>query len=87
MYSHLLKSDLDRLIENLQSRANRYNDDFEEYGTGYRNFVALMNVDTGAWQAGMIKKKFIMTNDEFATALCNRNTFENNIFASASWRL
>ena len=41
-----------------------------------------MSVDSGAWlKAGMsmINKRFIMSNDEFAAALCRRNTFECSV--------
>ena len=78
--SHLAKSDLDKLIDNLQSKVNPSCAGFEETRAEYKNLVASMNVDSGAWlKAGMINKRFIMNNDEFAAALCRRNTFECNI--------
>jgi len=46
----------------------------------YMNLLSSMNADSGAWlQAGMIHTKFVITNDEFISAMCRPNTFENSI--------
>ena len=46
----------------------------------YMNLLSPMNADSGAWlQAGMIHTKFVITNDEFISAMCRPNTFEDSI--------
>ena len=78
--SYLAKSDLDKLIDDLQNKVNPSCAGFDEIKAELKYLVASMNVDSGAWlEAGMINKRFIMSNDEFAAALCRRNTFECNV--------
>ena len=68
----MAKSDLDKVNPSCAG--------FDETKAELMNLVASMNVDSGAWlKAGMINKRLIMSNDEFAAALCRRNTFECNI--------
>ena len=78
--SYLAKSDLDKLIDDLQNNANPSCVGFDETKAELRNLVASMNVDSGAWlKAGVINKRFVMSNDEFVVALRRRNAFECNI--------
>ena len=44
----------------------------------YRNWTSSINLNSGAWlSAGLSPKLFQMSNNEFVSALCRRNTFED----------
>ena len=49
LYSCLAKSDLDKLINDLQRKVNPSCAGFDETKAELRNLVASMNVDSGAW--------------------------------------
>ena len=44
----------------------------------YRNWISSINSDSGAWlSAGLSPKLFQMSNNEFVSVICRRNTFED----------
>ena len=46
----------------------------------YRNWLSVVNPDSGVWlTAGASPKIFEMSNDEFVSAVCRRNTVEDPI--------
>ena len=52
--------------------------DFFFHKIRYRNWLSVVNVCSGAWlTAGASPKIFEMSNDEFVSALCRRNTVED----------
>ena len=49
----------------------------------YRNWISSVNSDSGAWlSAGLSPKLFQMSNNEFVSAVCRRNTFEGSLSGS-----
>ena len=43
-----------------------------------RSWVSSINDESGAWlSAGLSPKTFVMSNSEFVSAICRRNTFQN----------
>ena len=52
--------------------------DFVFHKIRYRNWLSVINVYSGAWlTAGVSPKIFEMSNDEFVSAICRRNTVED----------
>ena len=46
----------------------------------HRNWISSINVDSGAWlSAGLSPKLFLMSNNEFVSAVCRRNTYEDPV--------
>ena len=44
----------------------------------YRNWISSISDDSGAWlSAGLSPKLFVMSNNEFVSAVCRRNTVED----------
>ena len=72
LYSCLAKSDLDKVINDLQRKVNPSCVGFDETKAELRNLLASMNVDSGAWlKAGVINKRFIMLLRRIGETLLN----------------
>ena len=54
--------------------------DYDFHKVRYRNWLSVVNPDSGVWlTAGASPKIFEMSNDEFVSAVCRRNTVEDPI--------
>ena len=54
--------------------------DYAFHKVRYRNWLSVVNPDSGVWlTAGASPKIFEMSNDEFVSAVCRRNTVEDPI--------
>jgi hypothetical protein len=79
LYSDFIKGELQRLLARSKARAdaafeNGYHDD----RTRHRNWLSSINGDSGAWlSAGASPKMFEMSNAEFLSAVCRRDTVED----------
>ena len=62
-----------------KNRANNNSRGHDEYSrVRYRNWLSAIDLDSAAWlSAGMSPKSFVISNDEFTSAICRRNTFED----------
>ena len=78
LYAQLIGAEFERLIaasKTQASGARAYNDLAR---VRYRNWTSSVNLNSGAWlSAGLSPKLFQMSNNEFVSALCRRNTFED----------
>ena len=54
--------------------------DYAFHKVRYRNWLSVVNLDSGVWlTAGASPKIFEMSNDEFVSAVCRRNTVEDPV--------
>ena len=59
-------------------KANESRDRFSLANLRYKNWLSLMNSDSGAWlSAGLSPTLFVMSNNEFISAVCRRNAVED----------
>ena len=66
------------MLEALKMKANESRDRFSLANLRYKNWLSLMNSDSGAWlSAGLSPKLFVMSNNEFISAVCRRNAVED----------
>ena len=78
LYSHLIEAEANRLLETVKRKANETRDHTSYAKVKRRNWLSLMNSDSGAWlMAGLSPKLFVMSNDEFISAICRRNTVQD----------
>ena len=78
LYAQLIDVEFERLTEvgKMQASGARAYNDLAR--VRYRNWISSVNSDSGAWlSAGLSPKLFQMSNNEFVSALCRRNTFED----------
>jgi len=79
LYSDFVKGELQRLLAQSKVRAdadfeNGYHDDRARH----RNWLSSINDESGAWlSAGVSPKMFELSNSEFVSAVCRRNTVED----------
>jgi hypothetical protein len=78
LYSYLIDAETNRLLEMVKRKANETRDHTSYAKVKWRNWFSLMNLDSGAWlTAGLSSKLFVMSNDEFISAVCRRNTVQD----------
>ena len=78
LYSHLIEEEASRLLETAKRKANESRGHTSHSKVKWRNWFSLMNSDSGAWlTAGLSPKLFVMSNDEFISAICRRNTVQD----------
>ena len=79
-----MKVEFQRLLTRSKERAQAISQPGDDYDkTRYRNWLSLINGESGAWlSAGPSPKMFEMSNTEFISAVCRRNTV--NVKARAS---
>ncbi len=79
LYNEFIKEELKRLLGRSKSRADAApNNDFLFHKIRHRNWLSAINASSGAWlTAGASPKIFEMSNDEFVSAMCRRNTVED----------
>ena len=78
LYAQLIDVEFERLIAatKMQASGARVYNDLDR--VRYRNWTSSINLNSGAWlSAGLSPKLFQMSNNEFVSALCRRNTFED----------
>ena len=78
LYAQLIDVEFERLAEvgKMQASGARAYNDLAR--VRYRNWISSVNSDSGAWlSAGLSPKLFQMSNNEFVSAVCRRNTFED----------
>ena len=70
LYSYLIEEEANRLLETVKRKANETRDHTSYAKVKRRNWLSLMNSDSGAWlMAGLSPKLFVMSNDEFLMQL------------------
>ena len=78
LYAQLIDVEFERLAEvgEIQASGARAYNDLPR--VRYRNWISSINSDSGAWlSAGLSPKLFQMSNNEFVSAVCRRNAFED----------
>ena len=81
MYTEFVKEEFKRLLTTSKARAEAApRNDYVFHKVRYRNWLSVVNPDSGVWlTAGASPKIFEMSNDEFVSAVCRRNTVEDPI--------
>ena len=81
LYSDFVKEEFKRLLSTCKVRAEAApGGDRVLDRIRYRNWLSVINPDSGVWlTAGASPKIFEMSTDEFASAVCRRNTVEDPI--------
>ena len=79
LYSDFVKEELQRLLARAKARVDAsYEVGYHHERVRYRNWLSSINDDSGAWlMAGTSPKMFEMSNREFVSAICRRNTVED----------
>ena len=78
LYDDLIKAQFKRLLLKAKAQANDARLPIDYRKVRYRNWVSSINDESGAWlSAGLSPKMFVMSNSEFVSAICRRNTFQN----------
>ena len=74
-----MKEELQRLLARAKARVDAsYETGYHDERVRYRNWLSSINDDSGAWlMAGTSPKMFEMSNSEFVSAICRRNTVED----------
>ena len=74
-----MKVEFQQLLTRSKERAQAISQPGDDYDkTRYRNWLSLINSDSGAWlSAGPSPKMFEMSNSEFISAVCRRNTVDD----------
>ena len=76
---HVVLVETKRLMSRAQAEAAPHND-YVFHKVRRRNWLSVLNMDSGVWlTAGASPKIFEMSNDEFASAVCRRNTVEDPV--------
>ena len=66
------------MIEATKRKANESRAHSSLANLKYKSWLLLMNSDSGAWlSAGLSPKLFVMSNNEFISAVCRRNAVED----------
>ena len=76
----MIEAEANRLLvlETIKRKANETRDRASYAKAKRRNWFSLMNSDSGAWlTAGLAPKLFVMSNDEFISAVCRRNAVQD----------
>ena len=81
LYTEFVKEEFKRLLTTSKARAEAApRNDYAFHKVRYRNWLSVVNPDSGVWlTAGASPKIFEMSNDEFVSAVCRRNTVEDPI--------
>ena len=79
LYSDFVKEELQRLLVRSKTRADTaFENGCHDDRVRHRNWLSSINSDSGAWlSAGASPKMFEMSNNEFVSAVCRRNTVED----------
>ena len=78
LYAQLIEVEFERLIAISKTQASGDRAYYNLPRVRFRNWISSINLNSGAWlSAGMSPKLFQMSNNEFVSALCRRNTFED----------
>ena len=78
LYAQLIGVEFERLIEVSKAQASAVRDHNDLARVSYRNWISTINENSGAWLSmGLSPKLFQMSNNEFVSALCRRNTVED----------
>ena len=74
-----MKGELQRLLARCKARVDAFSESgYHDERVRYRNWLSSINNDSGAWLlAGASPKMFEMSNSEFVSAICRRNTVED----------
>ena len=74
-----MKVEFQRLLSRSKARAQAISHPGDDYDRlRYRNWLSLINSDSGVWlSAGPSPKVFEMSNSEFVSAVCRRNTVDD----------
>ena len=81
LYAEFVKEEFKRLLTTSRAQAEAApHNDYAFHKVRYRNWLSLVNMDSGVWlTAGASPKIFEMSNDEFVSAVCRRNTVEDPV--------
>ena len=78
LYDNLINAQFKRLLLKAKAQASDARVPMDCRKARYRNWVSSINDESGAWlSAGLSPKMFVMSNSEFVSAICRRNTFQN----------
>ena len=79
LYYDFVKLEFQRLLSRSRERAQAISQPGDDYDKiRYRNWLSIINSDSGAWlSAGPSPKMFEMSNNEFISAVCRRNTVDD----------
>ena len=78
LYGHLIETQSQRMLDASKRKADESRVHFSPAKLWYKNWLSVMNPDSGAWlSAGLSPKLFVMSNNEFISAVCGRNAVED----------
>ena len=79
LYYDFVKVEFQRLLTRSKNRAQAISQPGDDYDRlRYKNWMSLINDESGAWlSAGSSSKMFEMSNTEFISAVCRRNTVDD----------
>ena len=78
LYSEFVKEEFLRLLRRSKERSDAaFLNCVDNDRTRHRNWLSSINSDSGAWLAAVYPKMFEMSNTEFVSAICRRNTVED----------
>ena len=79
LYGHLIETQSQRMLDASKRKADESRVHFSPAKLWYKNWLSVMNPDSGAWlSAGLSPKLFVMSNNEFISAVCRRNAVPND---------